>query len=109
MTKATSLKQVNKAINAKFPGVYLVHGNGYYYITSDDDKIGTAICGLYTSSIGVFSIKQQTVETWVNDVQSLLNDEQRSEYDRSPVVLKQGVDFVNDLVPAPDLAILLDF
>ncbi len=70
---ATTITQVNKAIAAKFPHVFLVRGKGYYYIASNDEATGLKIAGLYTSSIGVFSIKHQTVEAWVKDVETLLN------------------------------------
>jgi hypothetical protein len=71
---ATSLKQVNKAIGEKFPGVFLVRGAGYYYIASNDDTMAEKIAGLYTSSIGVYRITQQTVEQWIKDVEYLLSD-----------------------------------
>lgn len=74
---AVSITEVNKAIAAKFPGVFLVKGNGYYYIASDDDTMADKIAGLYTSSIGVCRITQQTVTQWVKDVEYLFEDRER--------------------------------
>jgi hypothetical protein len=75
LPKAYSLKQVNRAIQKRFPLVRLIRGNGYYYIVSDDEDMQLKICSLYTTSIGVYSVKHQAVQTWVNDVEALLKDE----------------------------------
>jgi hypothetical protein len=72
MEKAKSLQQVNKALQEKFPGIFLTRGKGYYYIWSDDETIQLKLAGLYTTSIPVYSIKEQTVERWIEDVKELL-------------------------------------
>lgn len=84
----TTLSQVNKALAAELPGIRLVKGNGYYYVTSNDDNLLEQICGLYTTSIGVCHISQQTVEQWIADVKYILSDSHRFGLDQCPVVIK---------------------
>jgi hypothetical protein len=72
MPKARTLAQVNKAIQKKHPLVELVKGEGYFYIYSSDKNMGRYIASLYTSSIYVYALNQQTVEQWVADVDRLL-------------------------------------
>jgi hypothetical protein len=74
--KAKNLAEVNKAIQAKFPKVELVRGRGYYYIASEDDEMGLKIAGLYTTSIPVAFLHQQTIQGWVNSVEYLFKDEE---------------------------------
>lgn len=73
--KAQSLAQVNKELHKKHPKIDIVKGKGYYYIASDDEEMGLKLAGLYTTSIPVFSITQQTVDQWLADVDLLLKDE----------------------------------
>jgi hypothetical protein len=72
MKKARSLKQVNEAIQEKHPLVILVKGEGYFYITSDDEEMGLKIAGMHQSGIYVYSIQQLTVAQWVDVVGYLL-------------------------------------
>ena len=61
----------------KAPGlekVLLIKGNGYYYITSDDDDTYDAINSVMDQSIYVNSFNQQTPEQWVEDIKLLLKD-----------------------------------
>lgn len=72
--KPRTIAEVNKAIQQKFPDVILVKGHKYFYISSDNEEMGLKIAGLYTTSISVFSLGQQTIEKWVQDVEHLLSD-----------------------------------
>ena len=74
---AKSLRQVNKYIDKVYKGVILVKGEGYFYIASDIEEIADKIASLYTTSIPVYSIKEQTVQAWIDDVGHLLK---RSDY-----------------------------
>lgn len=74
--KAKNLKEVNKAIQAKFPKVELVRGEGYYYISSQDEEEGLKMAGLYTTSIPVAYLHQQTIQQWVDSVEDLLKDQE---------------------------------
>lgn len=71
-TEAKTLAQVNAAIAKEFPKVILVRGEGYFYIASDDNEVGIFLAGLYTTSIPVAKLSQQSVEVWVNDVRNLM-------------------------------------
>lgn len=70
---AKSLLEVNKAIAVAHPGVFLVRGDGYHYIASNDKEMGLKIASLYTSSIPVYSVTFLSVEDWVEQVRMLLN------------------------------------
>jgi hypothetical protein len=70
--KQHTLAMVNKAIQAKYPTIMLVKGEGYFYIASNDDEMGLKIAGLYTSSIPVYSINQLSIEKWVAEVDQLV-------------------------------------
>jgi len=83
-----TITQVNKYIHNKYPDIDLVRGEGYFYITSDDDVVNEKLAGLYTTSIPVFSIRHQTFDTWMNDIENLLLDVNRHEVDRQPVYEK---------------------
>lgn len=80
-----TLKQVNAEIEKNYPGVFLVKGNGYFYLASNDDKIGLALATLYTTSIGLFAIDHLPLDRWMQEVKAVLNDEQRHPSERSPV------------------------
>lgn len=70
--KRITMKQVNEAIGAKYPGVFLVKGKGYYYIASDEDKQALYIASLYQTSVYVSKLNQLTVEQWVSSVDALM-------------------------------------
>ena len=53
--------------------VLLCKGNGYYYITSDDDDVWALIDSLPETTIYVNSFNQQTPEQWVEDIKQLLS------------------------------------
>ena len=73
--KRITIAQVNRAIGEKFPDVFLAKGEGYFYIASDNEEMGLRIAGLYTTSIPVYKLNEQTIEGWVRDVELLLNQE----------------------------------
>lgn len=71
--KQHTLAMVNKAIQAKYPTIMLVKGEGYFYIASDDDDMGLKIAGLYSSGIyGSFKINDLSIERWVAEVDQLV-------------------------------------
>ena len=57
--------------------VLLCKGNGYYYITSDDDDAWALIDSLPETTIYVNSFNQQTPEQWVEDIKQLLSKAER--------------------------------
>lgn len=67
-----TLKQVNAEIAKEFPHVFLVRGNGYYYIATDDNQTGSVIGGFYTTSISVPKLNMLTIEQWVSNVRHLM-------------------------------------
>lgn len=68
-----SLKQVNKAIQAKYPDIFLVKGEGYFYIASDEPETGLMLAGLYTTSIYEGILNNLTCDKWVKEVGELLD------------------------------------
>ncbi len=72
MKKNTTIAKVNAALAILHPKVFLVKGHGYFYIASDDKEMGLKLAGLYTTSIYVNSIKEQSVEQWIEDIENLL-------------------------------------
>lgn len=54
--------------------VLLCKGNGYYWITSDDDATYDKIQTVKEQTIYVNSFNQQTPEQWVEDIKLLLKD-----------------------------------
>lgn len=71
---AKTLKQINKAIGEKYPGVFLVKGKGYFYIASDEEEMGLRIAGLYQSGIYVYRLSSYKVEEWVREVGYMLGE-----------------------------------
>ena len=57
--------------------VLLCKGNGYYYITSDDDDTWALIDSLPETTIYVNSFNQQYPEQWVDDIKQLLSKAER--------------------------------
>lgn len=54
--------------------IILCKGDGYYWITSDDDATYDIINSLAETTIYVNSFNQQTPEQWVEDIKHLLKD-----------------------------------
>jgi hypothetical protein len=55
--------------------VLLCKGNGYYWISSDDEDTWALIDSLPETTIYVNSFNQQTPEQWVEDIKQLLKAE----------------------------------
>ena len=68
----TSLKRLNQKIDKIYPGVFLVKGDGYFYVASDDEKMALKIAGLYQSGIYVCHLTHQSEERWIEDVKRLM-------------------------------------
>lgn len=57
--------------------VILCKGNGYYWITSDDNDTWALIDSLPETTIYVNSFNQQTPEQWVDDIKQLLSKSEK--------------------------------
>ena len=73
MMRAKTLKQVNKAIQATIGNFLLVKGNGYFYVISNDDETSLKLWSLYSTSIYVCHLNQQSLEDWLKDVQQIVS------------------------------------
>ena len=69
---ARTIKQVNKAIQKEVGNYNLVKGEGYFYVTSEDYDLSLNLSGLYTTSIYVCHLNQQSVESWIKDVKEIV-------------------------------------
>lgn len=67
-----TLKQVNKAIQAKWPGVGLAKGEEYFYLYGTTDEMGLKIAGFYQSGIYVHHINQMPLTAWLLSVEVLM-------------------------------------
>ena len=83
--RPTSLKSANAHIQTKYPQIFLVRGNGYYWVASNDDNIGLQLAGLYTTIIGTPRITMLTPEQWLEQVEYILADSVRLPTERTPV------------------------
>jgi len=72
--QARTLNQVNKAIQKEIGNVILEKGDGYFYVTSDDNSIGLHLSGLYSTSIYVCYLNHQTVDAWIEDVKNIVGN-----------------------------------
>ena len=86
-----TLNQVNKAIAAKFPGVELVKGEGYFYVAPTDynSDMAQKIAALYQQGIygGTSHINCMSLEKWIEAIEFTLQDKyQTSEYMREPAI-----------------------
>ena len=54
--------------------IQLCKGNGYFWLTSDDDETYRILSGLETTSIYTNSFSDQTPEAWVEEIKELLKD-----------------------------------
>lgn len=78
--KGVTLKKVNEAIQKEFPTCFLVKGEGYYFIASDDEVWGNKIAMMYSQGIYTHSIKHQTIEKWLEDVRFLFSEKNLPSY-----------------------------
>lgn len=89
-----TLKKVNEAITAKWPGVEVVRGRGegyqYYYVSAIDfdSDIALKIAGLYQTTIsGVTTLNELTIAKWIESVEWVLLDKYLyNTHDRCPVI-----------------------
>ena len=58
--------------DAGLDNIILCKGDGYYWITSDDDATYNIIDSLPETTIYINSFNQQTPEQWVEDIKQLL-------------------------------------
>lgn len=72
--KRITLKQVNSAIQKKYPGLMLTKGKGYFYLYSEDDTLAYKIALIYDNNIPVCHLHQQPLETWAKDVDDLMKE-----------------------------------
>lgn len=72
MKKPRSLMQIRRYIQTKYPTLDLGKGNGYYWFFSEDEKLGNAISSLNTSSVYVASLKQLSLEEWMQEAEDLM-------------------------------------
>ena len=75
-----TLKKVNKAIQKEFPTCFLVKGEGYFYIASDDETWGNKIAMMHSQGIHTHSIKHQNMEQWLTDVRFLFSEKNLPSY-----------------------------
>lgn len=57
--------------------VLLCKGNGYYWITSDDEETWALIDSLPETTIYINSFNQQTPDKWVEDIKRLLSNAEK--------------------------------
>jgi hypothetical protein len=77
--KATSIAQVNKAIQKVYPNVCIFKSEGTFFLYSDDDQTQNMLSMWVQSSIEVCHLNQLTVEQWVESVESLAQDKDNTE------------------------------
>jgi len=73
MMRAKTLKQVNKAIQSTIGNFLLVKGNGYFYVIGNDDETSLKLSSLYSTSIFVCHLNEQSLEDWLKDVQQIVS------------------------------------
>ena len=75
--KARTLKQVNEAIQREVGNVTLCRGAGYFYVTSDDRSLDLKLQAMYSTSIYVCHLSQQSLEAWIADVRDIAEQAMR--------------------------------
>jgi len=55
--------------------VILCKGDGYFWITSDDDEMSDKINSLRDTTIYLNAFNQQYIDDWVDDIKRLLEQE----------------------------------
>lgn len=90
-----TLKKVNEAIQAKWPGVELVRGRGegyqYYYVSAtltNDYGMGLKIAMLNQTTItGASKIAELNIPQWIESVEYVLLDKyELNPYSRNPAI-----------------------
>lgn len=67
-----TLNQINKEIQKKHPHVYVVKGEGYFYLWSDDDKTALFLAGLYENAIYAYRVNHLTLTQWAARVDDII-------------------------------------
>jgi hypothetical protein len=68
--------QITKAFNDKHPelkkyGAWLIQGEGYFYLTSDEDLFYRKMIG---TSIYTYRLKHMTLEQWIGAIEALFEE-----------------------------------
>ena len=75
MTQEIRNRQLRAELaNAGLESVHLYKGDGFFWITSDDDTCD----GLRSAAIYVNSFRQLTPKQWLDEIRLLLSDENRN-------------------------------
>jgi hypothetical protein len=83
-----TLSKVNKYIQTKYPEIELVKGENYFYVASDNDEIALKLARLFSTSIYVSKLNNVSLDKWLEYVEYVLEDSERSSVDREPVYPK---------------------
>lgn len=77
--KPKSLNDLNKVVSEKFPKLFLVPGDGYFYIASADKATGEKIGRLEQSGIYVANVHDLTFNGWIKAISDLFHIDDQSE------------------------------
>ena len=73
MVRVIKCKKLHKLmVEAGLEKVLLIKGEGYFYLTSEDEETAIEIAGLPENAIYVCAYNHQTPEQWVSDIKNLL-------------------------------------
>ena len=72
--KARTLNQVNKAIQRQLGNFTLQKGEGYFYLSSEDNELGLKLASLKSTSIYVCHLNHQSLEEWLKDVKGIVSN-----------------------------------
>jgi hypothetical protein len=73
--KVVKNHKLNKLLKQNgLENVQLCKGNGYFWLTSEDDETYRILSSLETTSIYTNSFSDQTPEDWVEEIKELLKD-----------------------------------
>jgi hypothetical protein len=73
--KVVKNHKLNKLLKQNgLENVQLCKGNGYFWLTSEDDETYRILSSLETTSIYTNSFSDQTPEAWVEEIKELLKD-----------------------------------
>jgi hypothetical protein len=86
MQKRLTLKTVNRAIQKKYPLIYIYKGERVFIVWSDDIEMQLKLSALFQISIEVYALNQQSVSKWVEDVEWVLRDNNRHYGEKEPII-----------------------
>ena len=70
--------RIYKAIKEKHGlDVKLFQGGGVFHFYSDDEKTGLMLSGLYSTTVYMYRLSDQSVDNWVKDFDIILKEENR--------------------------------